>query len=232
MSKEIRFKGIVATLAQIAADAFAGRISWASDLARPVHYYTDSDYAVLARKDVAETFPGVKITNQAGPVARMVQAGTDGTQSAVSAATARSTIGAAKARTVCDDVAIIGFGVSTEVVWKTVSISASASMDIWYYTGGEDCTIRLYDGTQNASGLFYTATLPAGGTSYHLTLVILAGGGSGDVDAYVEVNGVGSIVNRGDVAQFTENIIITAQGAGGAAQYIVFRRLEYTAAEE
>jgi len=96
MSKEIRFKGIVATLAQIAADAFAGRISWASDLARPVHYYTDSDYAVLARKDVAETFPGVKITNQAGPVARMVQAGTDGTQSAVSAATARSTIDAAQ----------------------------------------------------------------------------------------------------------------------------------------
>ena len=94
MSKKIRFKGIVATLAQIAADAFAGRISWASDLARPVHYYTDSDYAVLARKDVAETFPGVKITNQAGPVARMVQAGTDGTQSAVSAETARSTIGA------------------------------------------------------------------------------------------------------------------------------------------
>ena len=35
----------------------------------------------------------LKITNQAGPVARMVQAGTDGTQSAVSAATARSTIG-------------------------------------------------------------------------------------------------------------------------------------------
>lgn len=97
MSKKIRFKGIVATLAQIAADAFAGRISWASDLARPVHYYTDSDYAVLARKDVAETFPGVKITNQAGPVARMVQAGTDGTQSAVSAATARSTIGAQEA---------------------------------------------------------------------------------------------------------------------------------------
>lgn len=97
MSKEIRFKGIVATLAQIAADAFAGRISWASDLARPVHYYTDSDYAVLARKDVAETFPGVKITNQAGPVARMVQAGTDGTQSAVSAATARATIGAQEA---------------------------------------------------------------------------------------------------------------------------------------
>ncbi len=94
MSKNIRFKGIVATLAQIAADAFAGRISWASDLARPVHYYTDSDYAVLARKDVAETFPGVKITNQAGPVARMVQAGTDGTQSAVSAETARTTIGA------------------------------------------------------------------------------------------------------------------------------------------
>lgn len=97
MSKQIRFKGIVATLAQIAADAFAGRISWASDLARPVHYYTDSDYAVLARKDVAETFPEVKITNQAGPVARMVQAGTDGTQSAVSAATARSTIGAQEA---------------------------------------------------------------------------------------------------------------------------------------
>ena len=97
MSKNIRFKGIVATLAQIAADAFAGRISWASDLARPVHYYTDSDYAVLARKDVAETFPEVKITNQAGPVARMVQAGTDGSQSAVSAATARSTIGAQEA---------------------------------------------------------------------------------------------------------------------------------------
>lgn len=97
MSKKIRYKGIVATLAQIAADAFAGRISWASDLARPVHYYTDSDYAVLARKDVAETFPEVKITNQAGPVARMVQAGTDGTQSAVSAATARSTIGAQEA---------------------------------------------------------------------------------------------------------------------------------------
>ena len=96
MSKEIRFKGIVATLAQIAADAFAGRISWASDLARPVHYYTDSDYAVLARKDVAETFPSLTVTDQAGPVARMVQAGTDGTQSAVDAATARTTIGAAQ----------------------------------------------------------------------------------------------------------------------------------------
>lgn len=94
MSKEIRFKGIVATLAQIAADKFAGRIAWASDLARSVHYYTDSDYAVLARKDVAETFPGIKVTNQAGPVVRMVQAGTDGTQTAVGAAVARWTIGA------------------------------------------------------------------------------------------------------------------------------------------
>lgn len=63
MSKNIRFKGLVSTLAQIAADKFAGRIAWASDLARLIYYYTDSNYAVLARKDVAETFAGILASN-------------------------------------------------------------------------------------------------------------------------------------------------------------------------
>lgn len=94
MSKEIRFKGIVATLAQIAADAFAGRISWASDLARPVHYYTDSDYAVLARKDVAETFPGIVNASTVGVGIRPKVSLADGTDAVQDAATFRGTIGA------------------------------------------------------------------------------------------------------------------------------------------
>ena len=94
MSKQIRFKGIVATLAQIAADAFAGRISWASDLARPVHYYTDSDYAVLARKDVAETFPSLTVTDQAGAGTRPAVITATGALSNQDAETFRGTIGA------------------------------------------------------------------------------------------------------------------------------------------
>lgn len=57
-----RFKGLASSFAAIAADLFTGRFAWISDISRVVWYYTASSYAVLARKDIAETFVGLTDT--------------------------------------------------------------------------------------------------------------------------------------------------------------------------
>jgi hypothetical protein len=56
-----RFKGLASSFAAIAADLFTGRFAWITDISRVVWYYTASNYAVLARTDVEETFAaGIK----------------------------------------------------------------------------------------------------------------------------------------------------------------------------
>lgn len=82
MATNIRFQGLVKTTAEIEADKFAGRFGWNSTLARFVAYFTGTDYATMARKDVAETFPGLTVTNQAGTGSRLVSASSGGVQGA------------------------------------------------------------------------------------------------------------------------------------------------------
>ena len=61
--QNVRFKGLVKTTAELESDKFAGRIGWNSTLARFVAYFNPTNYATMARKDIAETFPGLSATN-------------------------------------------------------------------------------------------------------------------------------------------------------------------------
>ena len=237
MSKEIRFKGIVATLAQIAADAFAGRISWASDLARPVHYYTDSDYAVLARKDVAETFPGVKITNQAGPVARMVQAGTDGTQSAVSAATARATLSACRNTIYYDHRSITDYAVSgsTEQTIRTITITKAQLVergDVYIRFTGMMKSVNTATGPTSLrvkiNGVTaYTKTIVNNGTTQNIAVdiesIIYRADVSSSPDLYAHIKDLsnGSTGGFGGTYTDPDTITVTITGQGSVSSDMV-----------
>ena len=61
--QNVRFKGLVKTTAELESDKFAGRIGWNSTLARFVAYFSSTNYATMARKDISETFPGLAATN-------------------------------------------------------------------------------------------------------------------------------------------------------------------------
>ena len=93
MAINIRFKGIIATLAQIAADRFAGRVAWATDIARMIWYYDATNYGIMARRDVLESFEA-GIQDATVTAGQPMVAGASGRYQTQDAATFRATIGA------------------------------------------------------------------------------------------------------------------------------------------
>lgn len=94
MAINIRFKGIIDSLVNIAADKFAGRLAWATNISRVIWYYDATNYGIMARRDVLESFEeGIQdATVTAG---QPMVAGTSGRYQTQDAATFRTTIGAA-----------------------------------------------------------------------------------------------------------------------------------------
>lgn len=60
MSTPIRFKGVVDTTANIELDKYQGRIGFDTTVNRYVAYYDNTNRAVLARRDIMETFSGIR----------------------------------------------------------------------------------------------------------------------------------------------------------------------------
>jgi hypothetical protein len=158
MSKPIRFKALVKTLAEFATDVFAGRIGIASDIHRFIFSEDGTTYAQVARRDVLETFaaginaqgPGisattVKATDQAGTGDRMTQSASDGTQSAPNpiGATGVAILGSA---TVADALAILGTTAMQAIYFDSIAVQ-----DI---TQGVDMTISTIDVSAAPAGLW------------------------------------------------------------------------------
>lgn len=99
MAINIRFKGIIGTLAQIITDRFAGRIAWMTDISRFIMYYDATNYGVMARRDVLESFEA-GIQDATVTAGQPMVAGTSGRYQTQDAATFRTTIGAASATNV------------------------------------------------------------------------------------------------------------------------------------
>jgi hypothetical protein len=96
MAINIRFKGIIGTLAAIAADKFSGRVAWATDIARMIWYYDATNYGIMARRDVLESFEA-GIQDATVTAGQPMVAGASGRYQTQDAATFRATIGAAGA---------------------------------------------------------------------------------------------------------------------------------------
>lgn len=94
MAINIRFKGIIGTLAQIITDRFAGRIAWMTDISRFIMYYDATNYGVMARRDVLESFEA-GIQDATVTAGQPMVAGTAGRYQTQDAATFRATIDAA-----------------------------------------------------------------------------------------------------------------------------------------
>ena len=96
MAINIRFKGIIETLANIATDKFAGRLAWASNIARMIWYYDAANYGVMARRDVLESFEA-GIQDATVTAGQPMVAGASGRYQTQDAATFLGTVGAASA---------------------------------------------------------------------------------------------------------------------------------------
>ena len=60
MSTPIRFKGVVDSTANIELGKYQGRIGFDTTISRYIAYYDATNSAVLARRDIAETFAGIR----------------------------------------------------------------------------------------------------------------------------------------------------------------------------
>jgi hypothetical protein len=58
LSTPIRFKGVVDSTANIELGKYQGRIGFDTTISRYIAYYDATNSAVLARRDIAETFAG------------------------------------------------------------------------------------------------------------------------------------------------------------------------------
>jgi len=164
------------------------------------------------------------------PTGRMVSTTTGGRLQALDAAAARAVIDTKRKETVLRPTAASatpGNGVSTEVVWTTIQVDLDYIVDFWYYTGGGACTLRIYDGSQNSSKKFYSASLPASTAAYHMRICFQADTSAG---AFVTINGVPEARVKTDLSLMTGTLIFTAQGNGEVGAYLVPGQLTYTQA--
>lgn len=94
MAINIRFKGIIDSLVNIAADKFAGRIAWVTDISRMIMYYDATNYGIMARRDVLESFEA-GIQDATVTAGQAMVAGASGRYQTQDATNFRTTIGAA-----------------------------------------------------------------------------------------------------------------------------------------
>lgn len=143
MSKPIRFKGIIGTLAQIIADRFAGRIAWVTDISRVIMYYDATNYGIMARRDVLESFEA-GIQDATVTAGYPMVAGASGRYQTQDAATFRTTIGAAGTSNV----------VTREMIIQPLPITNAAPGVV---TVGPSGSIKSFgfDGVTQVEELFY-----------------------------------------------------------------------------
>lgn len=145
MSINIRFKGIIDSLVNIAADKFAGRLAWATNISRMIWYYDATNYGIMARRDVLESFEeGIQdATVTAG---QPMVAGTSGRYQTQDAGTFRTTIGAAGTDNT----------VTREMIIQPLPIT-NADPDVVTFVSG---SMRSFDSTGRGRGrAFYHVDL-------------------------------------------------------------------------
>lgn len=151
MSKEIRLVTVVDTTANIAADKYKGRIGWATDLARGIWYYDATNYGVLARADVLETFAqGIKDSTITSGQALV--AGASGRIQSQDAATFRTTIGAQAADATL--AALAGITTAADVLpyFSGVDTAATTTLTAFARTLLDDADAATALGTLGAVG--------------------------------------------------------------------------------
>lgn len=134
MAINIRFKGIIGTLAQIVTDRFAGRIAWVTDISRVIMYYDATNYGIMARRDVLESFEA-GIQDATVTAGQPMVAGTSGRYQTQDAATFRTTIGAAGVSNVVTREMIIQPLPITNAAPGVVTVGPSGSMKSFGFDG-------------------------------------------------------------------------------------------------
>lgn len=147
MAINIRFKGIIDSLVNIAADKFAGRLAWATNISRVIWYYDATNYGIMARRDVLESFEA-GIQDATVTAGQPMVAGTSGRYQTQDAATFRTTIGAAGTSNV----------VTREMIIQPLPITNAAPGVV---TVGPSGSIKSFgfDGVTQVEELFYHVDL-------------------------------------------------------------------------
>ncbi len=143
MAINIRFKGIIGTLAQIITDRFAGRIAWVTNISRLIMYYDATNYGVMARRDVLESFEA-GIQDATVTAGQPMVAGTAGRYQTQDAATFRTTIGAAGTSNVVTREMIIQPLPITNAAPGVVTVGPSGSMKSFGFDGGTQVEELFY----------------------------------------------------------------------------------------